>query len=758
MANLDPNLLAYLQYSMVSGADPSKVIEMQANYLRLLASLYGQQSTQTSLPVGSAGMNLGFQSNIPALDILRLQQEAYNHPPTTPSQHYTSQPSSAQFCSPTYQPSDIDKSYDFTQNESFPRHFKYEPTYTRPTNNYESLQVDTKEIKEELISPVQPVVSQIRPRPESPRLNQRRIYQEVDTEDKEEEPEKVNNYAKEEVPEKAVKYIPPVTRGRSIEDVPVKGVQKSFEELLEEEMKKQEALEGSRDSAQAKHDFLKRRSKTVSVSSSEKPKKLPKVQAVEKTKEGKEKNIRDKMKETRKERYSTEEDVPEEDNKLPKPIKPFLKKGKGQLCMARNSAEEAVQTAQSSINTSGVMKRSETHNQIISKRLNESIDYDQESLEEIPNEEEKHGLKSKIQELSEEINRYKNENSKLNKLAKELEGKKKLLDREFQEFQAQKEREIAELDKWKKDEVSKLHRERKLVERSNKLIPNKQKDQKEEIDLLKLTVKKLEDTLKLKDTKHIAAVDKYMKEITELKRRNQQLEQLTKGAEVSTPRIVVTEPKEDTFRSMKSESSSLSSRSSRKDSPKQSTKKTPTREYSLEDHEKSTKVKSEIQTEDGKIQKLYEDGRKEIIFNNGVRREVYPDGYTVVYFTNNDIKQTFPDGKVVYYFASAKTTQTTFTDGMQVFKFSNGQLEKHFIDGTKEINFPDGTVKCIFPDGEEESIFPDGTVQKVDANGVKFIDFVNGQKDTIFPDGTKIREFQDGRVRKILPDGRIIDH
>jgi centromere protein J len=41
----------------------------------------------------------------------------------------------------------------------------------------------------------------------------------------------------------------------------------------------------------------------------------------------------------------------------------------------------------------------------------------------------------------------------------------------------------------------------------------------------------------------------------------------------------------------------------------------------------------------------------------------------------------------VYYFAEAKTTQTTFPDGLQVFKFANNQVEKHFPDGTKEIMY-----------------------------------------------------------------------
>jgi centromere protein J len=97
------------------------------------------------------------------------------------------------------------------------------------------------------------------------------------------------------------------------------------------------------------------------------------------------------------------------------------------------------------------------------------------------------------------------------------------------------------------------------------------------------------------------------------------------------------------------------------------------------------RVVEQIIGHDGKIQRVYENGKKEVIFNNGVKREVFPDGYTIVYFNNSDIKQTYTDQKVVYYFAEAKTTQTTFSDGLQVFKFANNQIEKHFPDGTKEI-------------------------------------------------------------------------
>jgi len=82
--------------------------------------------------------------------------------------------------------------------------------------------------------------------------------------------------------------------------------------------------------------------------------------------------------------------------------------------------------------------------------------------------------------------------------------------------------------------------------------------------------------------------------------------------------------------------------------------------------------------------------------------------------------------KIVYFFAKVGTTQTTFSNGVQVFRFANNQVEKHFTDGSKEIRFPDGTVKCLFPSGEEESVFPDGTIQKLERSGLQLIEYSNG--------------------------------
>jgi centromere protein J len=74
--------------------------------------------------------------------------------------------------------------------------------------------------------------------------------------------------------------------------------------------------------------------------------------------------------------------------------------------------------------------------------------------------------------------------------------------------------------------------------------------------------------------------------------------------------------------------------------------------------------------------------------------------------------------------------QTTFPDrdNLQVFKFDNGQIEKHYSDGKKQIIFPDKTLKFISKEGEEETYFVDGTIQRIDLNGTITLEHENGIK------------------------------
>lgn len=166
-------------------------------------------------------------------------------------------------------------------------------------------------------------------------------------------------------------------------------------------------------------------------------------------------------------------------------------------------------------------------------------------------------------------------------------------------------------------------------------------------------------------------------------------------------------------------------------------------------------IKQDI-TNDGKVIRLYENGKKVVIFNSGVRRETYKDDYTIVYFNNGDIKQTYPDGKTIYYYSQSKAHQTTFPDQLQVFKFSSGQIEFHYPDLTKKIIMPDGSVKHIMKDNYEETLFPDGSIKKDDPfTGISTIEFLDGSKIIIYQDGSQFKELPDGTLYRILNDGKM---
>lgn len=112
---------------------------------------------------------------------------------------------------------------------------------------------------------------------------------------------------------------------------------------------------------------------------------------------------------------------------------------------------------------------------------------------------------------------------------------------------------------------------------------------------------------------------------------------------------------------------------------------------------------------DGKIINIYSDNKKEIIFKSGVRKEIYTDGYQLIHFPNGDMKQKFvgKGEKIVYYYKDTNTVQTTFKSGLNVFKFSNGQIEKHYPDGARFIIYANGIKRKMSKNGKEEMIIPE---------------------------------------------------
>ena len=83
------------------------------------------------------------------------------------------------------------------------------------------------------------------------------------------------------------------------------------------------------------------------------------------------------------------------------------------------------------------------------------------------------------------------------------------------------------------------------------------------------------------------------------------------------------------------------------------------------------------------------------------------------------MKQTFPNNKQIYYFNEAKTVQTAYLNGLNIFKFNNNQIEKHYPDGSKFIIFPNGSKRKISKEGIEEYYISDEESKIFEGNNNK---------------------------------------
>ncbi|XP_065586154.1 centromere protein J [Cyrtonyx montezumae] len=424
-------------------------------------------------------------------------------------------------------------------------------------------------------------------------------------------------------------------------------------------------------------------------------------------------------------------------------------------------------------------------------------------------------LREKLIELETEIERFRAENTALTKLREEREHALASIRKEIADFQQQKAQELAEIEEYRKKEMKKLQRERKVFEKYTteaRAIPDKK--ERDEIQALKQQIAELQEDLKRKEAKWSTThrrlkdqIDALVNENMELKEEVRVMERFRldawkkveavgskKKAENSGMTLQRTESVCLQNRGQKSETESLllpaqkcgringknyseakgkvpraPASAPAKDNSKSETVKT------LEDssktfmdtspdealvsvpsgpaHADSEEIQREIAYPDGRVEKVLKNGCHLIFLPNGTWKKVGSDGKTVtVTFFNGDVKQIMPDQTVIYYYADAKTTHTTYPDGLEVLQFSNGQIEKHYPDGKKEITFPDQTIKSLFTDGQEESIFPDGTIVRIQRDGSKTIEFNNGQRELHTPQ-FKRREYPDGTVKTVYSNG-----
>ncbi|XP_030921992.1 centromere protein J isoform X1 [Geospiza fortis] len=426
-------------------------------------------------------------------------------------------------------------------------------------------------------------------------------------------------------------------------------------------------------------------------------------------------------------------------------------------------------------------------------------------------------LRERLAELEKEIERFRAENTTLSKLREEREHALANIRKEIADFEQKKAQELAEIEEYKKKEIKKLQKERKVFEKYTteaRAIPDKK--ERDEIQALKQQIAELQEDLKRKEAKWSTThrrlkdqIEALVNENFELKEEIKIMEKFRleawKKVEAARSKKKIENPGMSLNRTESClPNRGLKSRSASPLLPVQKCSKINGKSYSqakvgklprtpasgpanerntseamtaLEDSSQTFTVDTspneayvsppsapaftgseEIQREtaypDGKVEKVLKNGCHLIFFPNGTWKKVGSDGKTItITFFNGDVKQIMPDQTVIYYYADAKTTHTTYTDGLEVLQFSNGQIEKHYPDGKKEITFPDQTIKSLFTDGQEESIFPDGTVVRVQRDGTKTIEFNNGQRELHTPQ-FKRREYPDGTVKTVYMNGQ----
>ncbi|KAM6416643.1 centrosomal P4.1-associated protein [Pluvialis apricaria] len=425
-------------------------------------------------------------------------------------------------------------------------------------------------------------------------------------------------------------------------------------------------------------------------------------------------------------------------------------------------------------------------------------------------------LRDTLAELETEIAKFRAENTTLTKLREEREHALANIRKEIADFQQQKAQELAEIEEYKKKEMKKLQKERKVFEKYTteaRAIPDKK--ERDEIQALKQQIAELQEDLKRKEAKWSTTHRRLKDQIEALVNENMELKEEVRIMErfrvEAWKKVEAAESKRKTENSgmtVKRAESCLPSRGQKSQTaslllPVQKCSRINGKSYSqakgklsrtpasapasdrsnaetmvaLEDSSKTFMVDTscheahvplpsgpaptdseEIQREtaypDGKVEKVLKNGCHLIFFPNGTWKKVGSDGKTItITFFNGDVKQVMPDQTVIYYYADAKTTHTTYSDGLEVLQFSNGQIEKHYPDGKKEITFPDQTIKNLFTDGQEESIFPDGTIVRIQRDGSKTIEFNNGQRE-LHTSQFKRREYPDGTVKTVYMNGQ----
>lgn len=449
-----------------------------------------------------------------------------------------------------------------------------------------------------------------------------------------------------------------------LDEVPIAGVKKTFEELLEEKMQEEAYLPVQKREV-PKKEFLRRKSNPPAEYRVGRYEEFEvKLNVEEKSPYFvKEKPVVPKMK-----KPSPSVQIEYSQNKTPEPgKKQFLKRGEGKSCLTKKEKKEKKQ--KKSLGNSGSKGCIDTNKVYLStqddrpdlqkgrkhveevrkipqvvpanKVKEESIYYDPSALsceqteivkpiKEPVKSKTSEIYNEKLNELNAQVERFKQQALMLKSENKELKQQITAVDQELSEFSERKSRRMQDLRELKESELKRMKKERIEIEKSMKNVEYKKSAELEEMRTLLF---KVQEELTIKEFKDKENLDSLTEELAKV---NNEIGELEAQVRIREQLML-----------------------------KEKFAKPPTKQP---------------------VEKVYQ---------NGTRVKNYPDGKKVIYFTNGDIKETHPDGKVIYMYNEDQITEITLVDGTSICEFSNGQIEKTFPNGTKEITFPDGTTQII---------------------------------------------------------------
>lgn len=312
-------------------------------------------------------------------------------------------------------------------------------------------------------------------------------------------------------------------------------------------------------------------------------------------------------------------------------------------------------------------------------------------------------LKAEIAALENELTKAAEEQKRLRMAKKRLERQLSEAEAKVRSVEAGQEEAKAELERWAETKRAEIRKAQKKLEREKEELATQQSSNsasaavEAELDALRATVERLKVA---GDEKHKKSLAKQAALREKLQAQDLRVREL-EGAVAAAERAQLEAAKPQR----------------RKPEPPPA----PEEEEELDDEEDLDEDEpDDVSGPPPPPWRVVRDGIKERVFPNGKREVVYKNGTTKtvegdlveVRFVNGDVKKTdAKTGKVVYFYADARTTHTTDpADGVDIFEFPNGQVERHNKDGSKDIRFPDGTRKIVDPDGRSQTRFPDGVV------------------------------------------------